>query len=871
MKRRGLLLVASLLLTISALAQRSFSGINYQAVARDLSGNVLSAKNLGIKISLLSDVVSGGVVYSETHQITTNEFGLFTLVVGGGNVLSGDFIEVPWSTSEIWVEMAIDQDGGDQYVPVATSMLLAVPYAMHARTADQIANPIIKETEEQRGFLPPGTKSANWHTDGNLETSTTEDFLGTADSTDLIVISNYTERMRVKADGDIEIVLSLAVGQNVDVGQDLTVEKNVSLNTTGGQTTNNGPFTVSSLSPTLLTGQLTVDLATKLKLGLDVFGLTTLHGLFKVDQNFSSLFTGPVTISDLTGSASAATGALAVGGGVGIGQNLNVGGNLAIGGTAAFGGSVSFASAVTIAATDQSTSTSTGALIVGGGVGIGKRLNVGGAGMFESTLGVTGATTLSSTLGVTGATSLGSTLGVTGASTLGSTLGVTGATTLGSTLGVSGATALGGNLDVSGITTLSNTLNLSASVATPSGENPLTGPNHHIANFINTANGNGISIQVGEGTPQNHNNFITFYNSGGGTVGRIEGESDNADFLRNREYQDDIIFKSLGLALTVTNSVIGGFNVVTSAGNVVAAATSATGCVGFGACVTIPIPSLIISSVAEAILTAANLVALLLDVGLVTADLAAFIVTHEALRGITFASGSEDYAEYLPKLNPDEKFLPGDIVGVKNGYITKSTSNADMIMVISHKPIMAGGLPSDEDVSAYGLVAFMGQVPTRIFGKVKPGDYILPGGYHNGFGIGKDPKLMRPKDYKNILGVAWEGNEEMDMGIVNTAIGINSNSLANLVQQQAEKVTELEDQISQTKAILADLVPGFATAANLNTAQYDDGHDHERSDQLSEETLGQYQFVQSSEDQILYFPVEPEYLEEGLKLAEEMA
>jgi hypothetical protein len=80
--------------------------------------------------------------------------------------------------------------------------------------------------------------------------------------------------------------------------------------------------------------------------------------------------------------------------------------------------------------TDESTSTTTGALIVSGGVGIAKRLNVGGA------LGVTGATTLSSTLGVTGATTLSSTLGVTGATTLSSTLGVTGATTLSSTLGV---------------------------------------------------------------------------------------------------------------------------------------------------------------------------------------------------------------------------------------------------------------------------------------------------------------------------------------------------------------------------------------------------------------------------------------------------
>jgi hypothetical protein len=94
-----------------------------------------------------------------------------------------------------------------------------------------------------------------------------------------------------------------------------------------------------------------------------------------------------------------------------------------------------FTGYVTISKDTDSSSTSTGALIISGGVGIAKKVYIG------STLNVTGATTLSSTLSVTGATtlssaSLSSTLSVTGATTLNSTLGVTGATTLSSTLGV---------------------------------------------------------------------------------------------------------------------------------------------------------------------------------------------------------------------------------------------------------------------------------------------------------------------------------------------------------------------------------------------------------------------------------------------------
>ena len=128
-----------------------------------------------------------------------------------------------------------------------------------------------------------------------------------------------------------------------------------------------------------------------------------------------------------------------------------------------FSDSVNIKGQLKVSNPDESTSTTTGALIVSGGVGIAERLNVGGA------LGVAGATTLSSTLGVTGATTLSSTLGVTGATTLSSTLGVTGALTASSTLGVTGATTLSSTLSVaSGITVTTGGINATGQTITAS-------------------------------------------------------------------------------------------------------------------------------------------------------------------------------------------------------------------------------------------------------------------------------------------------------------------------------------------------------------------------------------------------------------------
>jgi hypothetical protein len=97
---------------------------------------------------------------------------------------------------------------------------------------------------------------------------------------------------------------------------------------------------------------------------------------------------GQITITTNTASISTSTGALIVAGGAGIGQNLYVGGSIygntiysnglpvLTSGTTFSGGTVS--GAINITNTTSSTSTVTGALIVAGGAGIGKDLYVKG-------------------------------------------------------------------------------------------------------------------------------------------------------------------------------------------------------------------------------------------------------------------------------------------------------------------------------------------------------------------------------------------------------------------------------------------------------------------------------------------------------------
>ncbi len=167
--------------------------------------------------------------------------------------------------------------------------------------------------------------------------------------------------------------------------------------------------------------------------------------LFSISNNISS---GTIfSVSDISGipslriNADGTVGIAEFSGNVGIGLT-NPQYKLHVNGT--FGVTGAFA----LLSNTQSTSSTTGALTVVGGLGvsgnvrIGTGLGVSGATILGSTLAVTGAATLSSTLAVTGVTYLSSDLGVGGSTNITGGLGVTGAVTLRSTVDISGATTI---------------------------------------------------------------------------------------------------------------------------------------------------------------------------------------------------------------------------------------------------------------------------------------------------------------------------------------------------------------------------------------------------------------------------------------------
>ena len=613
MKKHLLLTLAFLFPALLAFSQGIPPGINYQAAARDGKGAALANQTISLKVALRAGDAQGKTVFEETHRLRTNELGLFNLVIGQGQTTSGDFTRVPWSEHQIWMELALDESGGDAYVPLAATQLMAVPYAFHAGTAESIAWPPVEEEVKRRC---PSTGIPFWTNLGNFNVTEDCHFIGTTVPVDFIFKTNNVERMRITKDGELIILATVTFEDNVTFNGDSVIVTN------------------------------------------DLF----------------------------------------VGGNANIGQNLDVGGNGSIAGDLAVDGDGYFTN-----------------IFVSNNAEIANDLDVERDGR------------------------------------------------IGRDLAVERNTLLDGTLTVNNRTGLNGQVTISANVG--GGD-----ANYNAYPLRVEGSAQGIAVKVNAGTPNSNNNFITFFDSGNTARGRIEGQT-AADLASSPEF---IFQTSILTAEVIAAGVNIGLSLLPNA------------CAGLGVVACPPEPSVVAIAIAEEILAIANL--------------AAYQAFAFANLGVTYQSGSADYAEWLERQNLAEIMSPGDIVGVTGGKISRSTAGVSQYLVISTNPAVLGNMPADGDVSRFEKVAFMGQVPVKVRGQVNVGDYILPSGLNDGTGIAVAPRSLTPKQYRQIVGVAWSAAPAgSKLAFVNMAIGLNTNDMARLVEEQQNRIESLEKEVAALK------------------------------------------------------------------------
>lgn len=194
--------------------------------------------------------------------------------------------------------------------------------------------------------------------------------------------------------------------------------------------------------------------------------------------------------------------------------------------------------------------------------------------------------------------------------------------------------------------------------------------------------------------------------------------------------------------------------------------------------------------------------------------------------GVSYASASADFAEYLPRRDADESIETADVVGIHGGTVTKRTEDADHALVVSGQPVVTGNVPGDdpEDRADHETVAMVGQVPAKVRGSAAVGDVIVPSGEDDGTGRAVDPDEWTPADGA-VVGRAWEATDTEDVEEITVAVGLESGgALESSLGSQDDRIAELEranDDLRDALAAKSERVEELASRVEALEAERD--------------------------------------------------
>jgi hypothetical protein len=118
-------------------------GILFQAIVKDPAGNPAKGRTIYIKNAIIQTTVSGSQVYTESHKVVASSEGVFTIVIGKGNKLSGpsSISNIDWSNGPYFlnIKAAIAPSvpltnwiADEHYIDMGTSQFWTVPFALFA-------------------------------------------------------------------------------------------------------------------------------------------------------------------------------------------------------------------------------------------------------------------------------------------------------------------------------------------------------------------------------------------------------------------------------------------------------------------------------------------------------------------------------------------------------------------------------------------------------------------------------------------------------------------------------------------------------------------------------------------------------------------
>jgi hypothetical protein len=148
MKNIIILLCVCFSLTFVSVNGQVADGISYQAIAldengreiagHDINGNIINSKRIDVRFSIVGGTQNGEILYKEVHSTNTDQFGLFSLVIGHGVVsLEGKYqklTDIDWGADDLFLKVEIDIKRSGNFKVMGIQQMMSVPFAFYAMT-----------------------------------------------------------------------------------------------------------------------------------------------------------------------------------------------------------------------------------------------------------------------------------------------------------------------------------------------------------------------------------------------------------------------------------------------------------------------------------------------------------------------------------------------------------------------------------------------------------------------------------------------------------------------------------------------------------------------------------------------------------------
>jgi len=131
---RILISLFALMFSLVVDAQLS-DAFKYQTVVRNNSGQAIANQSMSFRISIRTGDPQGNMIYSELQAAITTDAGIANLLVGTGQVITGNFSQIDWSSGDYYLQIEVDPSGGSNYSNMGTSVLASVPFALYSRSS----------------------------------------------------------------------------------------------------------------------------------------------------------------------------------------------------------------------------------------------------------------------------------------------------------------------------------------------------------------------------------------------------------------------------------------------------------------------------------------------------------------------------------------------------------------------------------------------------------------------------------------------------------------------------------------------------------------------------------------------------------------